>query len=370
MKKLFRYKRIFLLGLMPLSYLLIFAAKNSSFFAEQIYAKHIYRWISQSVSTITGIFPFSIGEIMVIASPILLLAIAVRFIVRLFFEKKNKKERIVKAFLNLLCVGSVILFLFTIMAGINYYRYSFSKYSHLEIRDSSLEELYALTQSLADTANELRAQVPKEDDNGVFKLSMNHYELAKAAVKAYRVLSIDYPVLAGSYGPPKPVYFSKLMSQTEITGIFWPFTMEANVNVDIPDYSIPETMLHELAHLRGFMREDEANFLSYLAGTESDNIELKYSTTMLALITASNALYDQSPVMYTEIANQYSEGVIKDLQANNEYWEQFEHTVVSTVSNKINDTYLKANNQSDGVKSYGRMLDLLLAKYRKDHDND
>ena len=39
-------------------------------------------------------------------------------------------------------------------------------------------------------------------------------------------------------------------------------------------------------------------------------------------------------------------------------------------SNKINDTYLKANAQSDGVKSYGRMVDLLLAKYRKDQEKN
>ncbi|WP_276929276.1 DUF3810 family protein, partial [Herbinix luporum] len=54
----------------------------------------------------------------------------------------------------------------------------------------------------------------------------------------------------------------------------------------------------------------------------------------------------------------------------NEYWAKYEDTVVSTVSNKINDTYLKANAQSDGVKSYGRMVDLLLAKYRKDQEKN
>jgi hypothetical protein len=158
------------------------------------------------------------------------------------------------------------------------------------------------------------------------------------------------------------------MSQTEITGIFIPFTMEANVNVDIPDYSIPATMLHELAHLRGFMREDEANYIAYLAGMESDNAEFKYSSTMLALITAGNALYDKDPDLYFEIRDQYSDGVLKDIRANSRYWQQYDDTVISTVSNKINDTYLKANAQTDGIQSYGRMLDLMLAKYREDHE--
>jgi hypothetical protein len=159
------------------------------------------------------------------------------------------------------------------------------------------------------------------------------------------------------------------MSYTEITGIFIPFTMEANVNVDIPDYSIPATMLHELAHIRGFMREDEANYIAYLAGMESDNPDLKYSSTMLALVYSGNALYEQDTELYFKIREQYSEGVVKDIRANSAYWQQYEDTVISTISNKINDTYLKANAQLDGVKSYGRMLDLLLAKYREDHED-
>jgi hypothetical protein len=103
---------------------------------------------------------------------------------------------------------------------------------------------------------------------------------------------------------------------------------------------------------------------------KSDNVELQYSSTMLALITAGNALYDQSPDLYSKIRDMYSEGVLKDLRANSSYWVKYEDTVVSTFSNQINDTYLKANAQTDGVKSYGRMLDLLLAKYRMDQETE
>ena len=34
------------------------------------------------------------------------------------------------------------------------------------------------------------------------------------------------------------------------------------------------------------------------------------------------------------------------------------------MSNQMNDVYLKANSQEDGVKSYGRMVDLMLEYYR------
>jgi hypothetical protein len=368
MKRLLKYKRIYLLGLVPISFLMIVAARNSSFFAEQIYAKHIYKWLSQIISTITGIVPFSIAELLVITLPAVSIILLLNFMIRLIIIKEHRKERLIKGILNFFCTGSVILFLFFLNGGLNYYRYSFSEYSNLELRESSVEELYNLTKSLALHANKLREEIPKTDDKGVFQLSMTNRELAKVSMDAYKELSKDYPVLRGHYGAPKPVMLSQAMSQTEITGVFIPFTMEANVNVDVPDYSIPATTLHELAHQRGFMREDEANFLAYLAGMKSDNMEFQYSSTMLALIISGNALYEQDPDMYFEIRDLYSEGVINDIRANSAYWSKYEDTVISTVSNKINDTYLKANAQTDGVKSYGRMLDLLLAKYREDYN--
>lgn len=370
MKSLFKYKRIYILILIPISLLMIFAARKSSYFAEQVYAKHLYKWISQIISTITGILPFSIAELLVVLLPIVILFILVRFIIRMIKVRENRRERLVKGILNVMCTTGIVLFSFTMLGGLNYYRYTFSHYSNLDIAESSVEELYSLTKNLTMQAVELREQIPKTDENGVFMLSVSTYKLEKTARKAYRELAKDYPILSGSYGPAKPVLLSKLMSTTEITGVFFPFTMEANVNVDIPDFTIPVTMLHEMAHLRGFMREDEANYLAYLAGMRSDSVEFRYSAVMDALTVAGNALYGEDRDLYFEIRELYSDGMLKDIKSNAEYWFQYDDTVISTVSNKINDTYLKANAQSDGVQSYGRMLDLLLAQYRKDMVED
>lgn len=368
MKHVFKLKRVYLLLLLPISLVLILLARQSSFFAEQIFALHLYKWLSQILSLITGLLPFSLSEVVIITFPLTLLLILIRFLRRIIIDKNNRRDILLKGLLNTLCAGSLLLFLFTMLGGINYYRYSFSHYSRLEVYESTVDELYALTKSLAAQANAVREMTSGRDDNGVFILTENHYRLAKKANEAMKALSTDYPVLDGHYGAPKPILLSKLMSYTEITGIFIPFTMEANVNVDVPDYTIPSTMLHELAHLRGFMREDEANFIAYLAGIKSECAELKYSSLMMALIMSGNALYRQSPDLYFELRDQYSEGIIKDIRDNSAYWTKFEGTVVSTVSNKINDTYLKANAQTDGVKSYGRMLDLLLAKFRQENN--
>lgn len=368
MRELLKLRRNYLLLLSPLSIILIYLSKKSVFFAEQIYARNLYRWLSQCISLVTGIIPISIAELLIFILPIIFIILLTRSIKSIIQDRLNRKVHAIKGCLNFLCIISVVLFSFTMLGGLNYYRYSFSHYSNLEIGKYTVEELYGLTKKLAVQANDLRGKIPTEDEDGVFKLSIGKYQLAREANKAMKEFSKEYPVFSGRYGPPKPILLSSLMSRTEITGIFIPFTMEANVNVHVPDYLIPSTMFHEMAHQRGFMREDEANYIAYIAGMGSDNVEMMYSSTMLALISSGNALYRQDTGMYFQVRSKYSDGVLKDIRANTEYWAKYEDTVISTVSTRVNDAYLKANAQADGVKSYGRMVDLLLAQYKVELD--
>ena len=66
----------------------------------------------------------------------------------------------------------------------------------------------------------------------------------------------------------------------------------------MPIVEIPFTMLHELSHTVGFMREDEANFIAWLAGRESDSPIIRYSTFVCALNHCMNALYSADENKY------------------------------------------------------------------------
>ncbi|MBW7573781.1 DUF3810 domain-containing protein [Caproiciproducens faecalis] len=362
MKTLLHFRRIWLFAFAPAALLLIFTAQNHPDFAEW-YANTIYSVLSRGGNRVTSLIPFSLMEVLIV----LLSAGAVFYMI--FFIAKiihnpGKRKRIFSLFvLNLLCTASVLYFLFAVSCGINYYRYPFAQTCGLDIRPSSKAELTALCTSLAARANELREGV-KTDQDSVMRLSTENTLLtAKKAQAAFDSISVDYPLLRAGYGQPKPVHFSRVMSYLDITGIFFPFTFEANVNVDIPDYSIPSTMCHELSHLRGYMREDEANFIGYLVCEKSGDADFRYSGVMLAYIYASNALYSTDPDLAGQISGTLSDGVRRDLANNSAYWKQFEGPV-ATAADHVNDSYLKANKQQDGVKSYGRMVDLLLAEYR------
>ncbi len=359
------WKHLWLLLFFPLGFGLYTLAAAFPDFAEW-YALYPYHWISWGINWLTGLAPVSVAEILLYLLVVALLLWLIIGIFRLVKNRGNRLRRLTRQISFFLCGVSVVYFLFVLFCGINYSRVTFSESSGLPVQDSSVEELYELNVSLAEEVSSLRAQL-HEDENGVMKSGFSSLEeKAEQARISYDTLQSQYSTLFAGYSSPKPVLASRLMSWCDITGIFIPFTFEANVNVDVPQYSQPATMCHELSHLRGYMREDEANFIAYLACRNSENTEFRYSGAMLAFLYANNALYSADRELGQAVYSSLYEGVQRDFSYNSAYWKQFEGPV-SELSNTVNDSYLKANRQEDGVKSYGRMVDLLLADYRKNN---
>jgi hypothetical protein len=366
MRRLFQQagigKRLWFLIFFPAALLLTACAAWKPSFA-QWYAGGIYYTLSLAANRVTGLFPFSVAECLVIlfllAVPIFLIFLIVEMIRR----RGSRLAFTIKSLVNLAVFLSVVFFLFTINCGINYYRYPFADTCGLTIKPSSSAELEELCSSLVSDVNRLRPGL-KTDSRGIMELRQSDLHLtARRAALFYDQMEQDYPLLRTGYSAPKLVHFSRVMSRCDITGIFFPFTLEANVNTDVPEYTIPVTMCHELSHLRGYMREEEANFIGYLVCRKSGDPDFRYSGDMLAFTYVSNALFSANADAASRIYSLLDAGVRRDLDYNSAYWKQFEGPV-SKASNSVNDHYLKANSQNDGVKSYGRMVDLLLAQQR------
>ena len=188
-------------------------------------------------------------------------------------------------------------------------------------------------------------------------------ELGMEGVKSMKGLGTAYPQLSGYYPYPKPLMNPRLLSIQQLCGIYSPFTIEANYNREMPYYNIPHTICHELSHLKGFMREDEANFIGYLACIGSDSPDFRYSGYLTGWVYAGNALAKADLEAYYGLYGRLAPEAARDLAWNNQFWDRFDGKVAEA-STQLNDRYLKANNQEDGVRSYGRMVDLMLAYYR------
>lgn len=351
----FRLKLAVIL-LVPVTILLNILLARFPGVVERYYSNNSDKALRQVLSYVTSIFPTSFAEFLL---PVLII-ILIGFIIVLLI--KIRKPGFLNQFVNTLVYVSVLYLLFMLLWGFNYDRYSFDRIAGLKVQRSSEKELYGLCQSLIIKANSLRTQV-KEDKNGVMTISGGFKDVFSREQLGYDAAAKIYPELGGKYGPPKRILLSVPMSYTGITGIYIPYTGEANVNINETDFMLPCTTAHEMAHQRGFAREDEANYIAYVTCTMHPDVDFQYSGTMLALIYSMNALADVNYTDFRTLVSKYSPGVKRDLVNDTEHWNKYKGKA-EQITDNVNNAYLKSNGQQDGVLSYGRMVDLLLAEYR------
>lgn len=323
------------------------------------YSRNVYSALVSVIGRVSGVFPFSVSELLLYILLILLAAAIVRTVRRC--RKEGWKRATAEWICGIYLLAAILFFIYTVNCGINYNRVSFAETTGLDVRGGTAEELKAVCQKLTEDVNEMSGKV-RRGEQGEMILSV---DVQEEAVRAMEKLSGEYTCLGGFYPEPKGLFFSELLSVQQLTGIYSPFTIEANYNTQMTDYNIPFTACHELAHLRGFMQEEEANFIGYLAGIQSDSWDFRYSSCLMGWIYCTNALYDVDREAYYSLREQLDVKVRADLAVNSAFWERYD-SPVAEVANQVNDTYLKANGQEEGVVSYDRMVELILAKERED----
>ena len=353
--------KLSILLLIPLGAILVYFSSRNPVVVERLYSKAIYPPIGKILSNLTGILPFSLAEILVVLVPASFITYTAYALIKSFCQRSYIS--LINYAVNILVIVSIAFFSFIGLWGLNYYRLPFASIAGLDVRPASVTELESLCRSLIDRANTLRAEASVNSEGNI-DIPGSTGDILNNCYKGYATIAGRYPELAGKYGNPKPVLLSELMNYTGICGVYFPFTGEANVNVSIPETTLPSTAAHEMAHQRGFSREDEANYISYLACTNHPDVDYQYSGVLLALINSMNAMYRSDAELFSQLAKGYSQAVRSDLNEINEFWKQYEGPV-EEAADRMNNTYLKANNQKDGVRSYGRMVDLLIAEHRQ-----
>ncbi|MBO3444169.1 DUF3810 domain-containing protein [Clostridium sp. CCUG 7971] len=366
-----KYK-LFSLLLLPLALLLNYIASKYPELIETYYSLSINKFMIQTLSKISGIFPFSTYEITIYLIIFIVLIFIVQLLYMLFKNSVKLKSFLVNSLLNLLSILSVAYFLFIVLWGLNYNRlplsttlinkYNLDKGKNIYQINYNNEDLINLYKFLIEKTNETRKLV-LEDSNGIMKNNSDYKSLMSRAQLGYIKLSDIIPNADSSYSKPKYVISSNLMCYTGITGIYFPFTGDANVNIAVPDMYIPSTTLHEMAHQRGYASEDEANFIGYLASINHPDIDFNYSGYILALNHTASTLSKVDSNTLVELNKTISSDVKKDLINNNNFWKKYEGKV-EKVSNDFNNAYLKSNGIEEGVQNYGKMVELLLTYYK------
>jgi hypothetical protein len=325
-----------------------------------------------TVGRFFGIFPFSVAEILL---GLIIIGGLVGLVLFVIFVIKRKKI-ISKTVLWTSCVASTLLLIYITNCGIMYNRQTFLHGSGADFYRHENDEEQVFMMILQEfLEKDLLSQITT-DENGVFKMTG---DLSKTAPAAMRNLAETFPRLDVYYPRPKPLtrIGSEIMTAGWITGVFSPFTVEANYNGITPYGERILTALHELVHAAGFMREDEANFISFLAAKESGDPELEYAAYLYAFYRLGHYSWcDETDT------SSIPEQVWHDMLAEDIFWwsrlyipvfcddgEIIDYVtnpvvdIISDVTSAVNDAYLQAQGVDDGVLSYGRAIDLIIAYY-------
>ncbi len=314
----------------------------------------------RGMGKIFDIFPFSVAELIYAALVLFLLVYLAIQIFRLI-RRPEKWRRLYKTGVTLLCAASLLYGGFCMLWGVYYSTSGIQTALDVEAEPVSEEDLYQVAAYFLDLANTY-AENTRRDENGCF--TANTEELFSSSAHLYERIAQRCSVLDGPALRAKPMLFSRFMSWINFTGFFFPFTGEANLNVDAPLSLLPSTIAHELAHQRGVAREDEANFVAVLACLESEEPDFCYSAALMALIHLGNALYEADPWLYMQLREGYSDSVLADLRQNSLYWDQFE-TAAADISEGVYEGFLATYGEERGLRSYGACVDLLVACYRE-----
>lgn len=370
--------------------ILMVCARKIPRFAEW-YAVHIYKKLTTLFGRVTGMAPFSIVEFGLYILLAWIFISGVWMIIKAVRSDKGGTLALRWAS-GLFLTASVLFFLYIVNCGINYQRESFSEKSGFLAEQYTAEELKKVCVWLTKEVNVRAAQVERNTDGemilGITDVASEmtgtaHEETVTeiqeavdkmisqipvdAAAHAMEKLAEKYPDMDGYYPRPKAVCVSEILSYQGLTGVYSPFTVEANYNADMPDYNIPFTLCHELSHLRGFMQEEEANFIAFLACSGSERKDFQYSGYLMSWSYSMSVLRRTAAEEWQEIREELNELVEVDLRENSRFWDSYDGKVAE-VSDMVNDTYLKANGQSEGVHSYGKMVDLLIAYAQNSED--
>ena len=339
----------------PLALVILFELLKNSQGVMSGWVRFVMAPLEQALGRLWAVLPFSVAE----ALTALFLAGCAVWLTRAVVLLVRRRE-VFLFFRRMLALGTAWLWLWAGLCWLwnaAYYIPSFAQREGLDASPCSVEELASVTEYFARQAAALAPQVAR-DTEGHFAEPLP--DCFDRSLDIYQNISMKFFSLDLNPVKPKALFFSRLQSILGFTGIYFPFTGEANVNVDAPACLVPATIAHEMSHQRMVASELEANFVGIAACVSSGDVTFQYSGYLMGLIQLCNALYFVSPGAWQDIAERcFSPELLIDWRDNNAYWTALE-SPVEDAAEHVYDSFLKSNDQNLGIRSYGACVDLLV----------
>lgn len=326
-------------------------------------------WIN-GFGRVTSLVPFSVGEWMITLG-VIYIAVVLAINVIAFIRRKNELFKLKKFSGRCNRILVTLLLIVCLILSLNWTMINRCSKIMETGKEFHISQLQKLRNSLVITCNTLAKEMER-DGKGMLVYDKDRSEIQAEAEEALHRVSKMYPRLSGYYPDMKPMMYSGIMSQSSMLGYYFPFSMEANYNKMMYIVNYPQCFCHELSHIKGYMMEDEANFLAYLACISSDDLFFQYSGYLSVLYHVDNAFYMSAGKDYyltqPPISKQVKEDNVlltKDVKIQVEEKAIIKTETVKKASDKFNDVTIKMGGVADGLASYDRVTELLLLFYEE-----
>ena len=351
-------KRLVIASLLLLVVIFIRLFSISSINTEHYYSIGIYPYISSFFRSITGWIPFSLGDILygLVAAWLI-----IKFYkgIKALLTKNIDWTYFLKKSFSIVIKLLIIYVAFNLLWGINYNRQGISEQLGLKIEKYTTQDLKKITTILVQKVNENKILIIK--DSAVLKTNKEMFDNSAAA---YSIIDKKFSFLQYHTVSVKTSLWSFIGNYIGFSGYYNPFTGEAQVNTRGPRFLLPFVTCHEIAHQIGYAKENEANFVGYLAASSTKDSLLLYSTYMDMFLYANRNLYSADSTSATAFAKQLLPEVKNDLNEMRDFTLRHKN-FVEPIIRWVYGKYLQSNQQPNGNLSYDEVTGLMIAYYKK-----
>ena len=323
---------------------------------EKYYSDGIYPLISRFFRILYGWIPFSVGDILYF----ILSVLAIRYVIKHWLDIRTHPLKFLR---NVLFILSVAYFSFHLLWGMNYYRQPIAQKFELSEKHSD-EELLEFVEDLIVQTNRLHFNITKDTAQAVV-IPYSKKEILDKTLIGYENLEKTYPFLSYKRPSIKKSIFSTALTYMGYGGYLNPFTHEGQVNGRLPNFRFPVVAGHEIGHQIGYSAENETNFIGYLASIYNPDVFFRYAAYAYALGYGLSDIRRHDEEKFQELYAKLNPGIRKNFKEMADFWQSFENPL-EPVFKSIFNTFLKANNQAKGIKSYSAVVSLLVT-YHKEH---
>jgi hypothetical protein len=330
--------------------------------AELVFAG-IDALVTRPLSIVTGLVPFAVVELLVAAYVFWIGALSIITLRALRGGRRGWPNALAAGGQRILRDAAILVIFFYGAWGLNYARPVFAAQAGWpEWSGIDVEEVTALAEEAVAAANTAYLELHGTPDAGK-PTGLADARALEAAIdagwfRATELLELP-PNAAARYGAVKRPWSSELLLRLGISGIYSPFTAEANVPRGLPAISVPTTMAHEKAHQRGFTSEADAGFLGFVVSGLAPDPLGRYAAALYAQSQLLRPLYDAAPDRVDRLVEARLPGVERDLAARRDFYARYDGTL-NEVGSRVNDRYLTTNRVAAGVGDYRRSAWLIV----------